>query len=450
MADKLCVLWRTYCRKFKPHLLMVLAHMCFTFLYFITQVAFNHGMNPHVYVTYRHVVSGLAVLPFAYFLERNVRPKLTLALFAEIFALSLIGICLTLNMYFISMKYTSPTFIAAMINTVASLTLVIAVVLRLEVLDIRSSRGMAKILGTSVSFAGVLIVTLFKGPAIRNLWGAVIRIEKNSVEHENWLKGSLLAVSSCVTWSIWYIMQAVTLKKYPAQLSLTAWMSILGAAQSAVLTAFVEHRPKAWAIGINVEWFVLAHHQERDIHGSCILGNSVLDIVKNVTPSFPFSISLPLVSSTGTSVNSVPSPRIAPALTSSPAQLPPSSSPLRQSSHSQQLTTCQSSPAPRSTSNMFPINNAAPRSPVTNDWSSPPVVVQSTPPVSPRSSAPVPTRTSVSAGAQPSPSCDVPSSTHTVADFAYGAQSKKVQFLSTLMVAVVEYFIVGERLYTGR
>ncbi|XP_026449775.1 WAT1-related protein At4g08290-like [Papaver somniferum] len=117
---------------------------------------------------------------------------------------------------------------------------------------------MAKILGTSVSFAGVLTMTLFKGPAIRNLWGAVIRIERNSVEHENWLKGSLLAVASCITWSIWYIMQAVTLKKYPAQLSLTAWMSILGAAQSAVLTAFIEHRPKAWEIGINVElWAII-------------------------------------------------------------------------------------------------------------------------------------------------------------------------------------------------
>ncbi|KAI3871090.1 hypothetical protein MKX03_019832 [Papaver bracteatum] len=97
---------------------------------------------------------------------------------------------------------------------------------------------MAKILGTSVSFAGVLTMTLFKGPAVRNLWGALIRIERSSAEHENWLKGSLLAVASCITWSVWYIMQAVALKNYPAQVSLTAWMSILGAAQSAVLTAF--------------------------------------------------------------------------------------------------------------------------------------------------------------------------------------------------------------------
>ncbi|KAI3984790.1 hypothetical protein MKX01_039407 [Papaver californicum] len=49
MAVKLCKFLRTYRRKFKPHLLMVLAHV--------------------FYVTYRHNVFGLVVLPFAYFLE---------------------------------------------------------------------------------------------------------------------------------------------------------------------------------------------------------------------------------------------------------------------------------------------------------------------------------------------------------------------------------------------
>ena len=56
--------------KFKPHLQMVLSQMGYTFLYFITEASFDHGMNPHVYITYRHVVSGLVMFPFAYFLER--------------------------------------------------------------------------------------------------------------------------------------------------------------------------------------------------------------------------------------------------------------------------------------------------------------------------------------------------------------------------------------------
>jgi len=109
-------------KEFKPHLIMVLAQVGYTFLYFISEASFNHGMSPFVYVTYRHVVAGVVMFPFAYFLERymhislqnaskfivcvwpsaskscfccfscrSVRPKLTIVLFMEIFVLSLLG-----------------------------------------------------------------------------------------------------------------------------------------------------------------------------------------------------------------------------------------------------------------------------------------------------------------------------------------------------------------------
>ncbi|KAK2647255.1 hypothetical protein Ddye_022450 [Dipteronia dyeriana] len=241
--------------KFKPHLLMFLAQIGYTFLYFITEASFNHGMNPHVYVTYRHIVSAIVMFPFAYFLERKIRPKLTFALFMEISLLSFLGVSSTLNMYFASLKYTSPSFVASMINTVAALTFVIAVVLRLEALDLRHARGMAKVVGTVVSLAGVTTMTLYKGPILKNLWHPLIHLQRTTSIHEHWLKGSILTVGSCITWSIWYIMQAVTLKRYPAQLSLTAWMSFLGGVQSAIFTVIVQHKQAAWAIGFNIDFW---------------------------------------------------------------------------------------------------------------------------------------------------------------------------------------------------
>ena len=71
MATKAGSLGNIY-RRFKPQLLMVLAQIGYTFLYFITEASFNHGMNPHVYITYRHIVAGVVMFPFAYFLERYV------------------------------------------------------------------------------------------------------------------------------------------------------------------------------------------------------------------------------------------------------------------------------------------------------------------------------------------------------------------------------------------
>ncbi|XP_073525321.1 uncharacterized protein [Phyllobates terribilis] len=241
-------------KKFRPHVYMVLSQVGYTFLYFITEASFNHGMNPHVYVTYRHVISATVMVPFAYFLERKLRPKLTWALFGEIFILSLLGVSLTLNMYFASLKYTSPTFVSSMVNTIPSTTFLIAVVLRLEMVNIRKTKGIAKVTGTLVSLCGVLIMTLYKGSLIRNVVHPPLsRAQGGSDVHENWVKGTLLIVASCITWSISYIMQAYTLKRYPAQLSLTSWMCVVGAAQSAVYTVCVEHTRAAWTIGFDID-----------------------------------------------------------------------------------------------------------------------------------------------------------------------------------------------------
>ncbi|XWS39207.1 hypothetical protein CRYUN_Cryun18bG0030400 [Craigia yunnanensis] len=246
-------------RRYKPHLLMVLAQVGYTFLYIFTEACFNHGMNPQVHITYRHIVAGIVMFPFAYFHERKTRPKLTFSFFLEIFVLSILGVSLTLNMYFASLRYTSPTFHAAVVNTIASLTFIIAVLLRLEEVNLRSPRGIAKVLGTVVSLVGVTTMTLYKGPAIKNLWHPLVHIQGKSANHENWLKGSILFVASCITWSIWYIMQAFTLKRYPAPLSLTTWMSFIGAAQSAVFTVILEHKPAAWTIGFNIDFWATVY-----------------------------------------------------------------------------------------------------------------------------------------------------------------------------------------------
>ncbi|KAK4266124.1 hypothetical protein QN277_027092 [Acacia crassicarpa] len=244
--------------KFKAHLLMILLQLGYSFVYFIADSSFQHGFNPYVYVTYRNIVAGLALLPFAFFLERKTRPKLTLALFLEIFVLSLLGASLSLNMYFASLKYTNPTFATILYNTLASITFIIAAILRVEVINLRNPRSIAKVLGTVVSLGGVMIVTLYRGPIIRNIWPPLIHIHKTNHIHEEWLKGSLLAIASCVAWAIWFIMQAYSVKRYPAPLSLTTWVCLVGGAQSAVFTMIVEHNKSAWTVGFNVDlWSIL-------------------------------------------------------------------------------------------------------------------------------------------------------------------------------------------------
>lgn len=59
-------LWRRYA----PHNLMILSQLCYTLMYFITEAAFNKGLNPFIYVTYRHLVVAVFLAPFAYYQEK--------------------------------------------------------------------------------------------------------------------------------------------------------------------------------------------------------------------------------------------------------------------------------------------------------------------------------------------------------------------------------------------
>lgn len=67
-------------------------------------------------------------------------------------------------------------------------------------------------------------------------------------------------------------IQATTLRRYPAQLSLTAWMCSVGGAQSAIFAAFVEHKPAAWKLGFDVKLWSILYAVSTPFHedvGSC-------------------------------------------------------------------------------------------------------------------------------------------------------------------------------------
>uniref|UniRef100_A0A0A9D6I4 WAT1-related protein n=1 Tax=Arundo donax TaxID=35708 RepID=A0A0A9D6I4_ARUDO len=114
-------LWMRYA----PQVLMTIVQLCYTLLYFITEAAFNRGLNPYVYVTYRHLLVAALLWPFAYLRTCHCWKFRRHSFFS-----SCCRVSLTLNMYFSSLKYTSPTFVTSMVNAVASITFVIATILR--------------------------------------------------------------------------------------------------------------------------------------------------------------------------------------------------------------------------------------------------------------------------------------------------------------------------------
>ncbi|KAL0346134.1 UNVERIFIED_CONTAM: WAT1-related protein [Sesamum radiatum] len=167
------------------------------------------------------------------------------------------------NFYYLGLKFTSPTFSCAMSNMLPAMTFVMAVLCRMEILDMKKLRCQAKVVGTVVTVAGAMLMTLYKGHVLNLVWsnrntsnGPAL---PNQDADKDWVKGSILLILATLAWASFFILQAITMRKYTAQLSLTAIVCFLGTLQSIAVTFVMEHRPNAWAIGWDMNLLAAAY-----------------------------------------------------------------------------------------------------------------------------------------------------------------------------------------------
>ncbi|GLJ17399.1 hypothetical protein SUGI_0302470 [Cryptomeria japonica] len=240
----------------KPSLAMILVQICFAGMNILSKIALDQGMSHFVLVVYRHLIATIVTAPLAYILERKTRPKLTIRIFCEIFISSLVGITLNQNFYYTGLNYTTATFSTALLNLVPAVTFLMAIVFRMESLNIRSLAGQAKIVGTLICVGGAMTMTLYKGIKLQ-LWSSPFHLNQhNESTHktEDLTKGSLLVLMSCISFSAWNILQTSITKKYPVQYSSTALMCFLATIQSAIITLIFERdHYEVWVLGWNVQ-----------------------------------------------------------------------------------------------------------------------------------------------------------------------------------------------------
>ncbi|KAL5558388.1 hypothetical protein UlMin_034599 [Ulmus minor] len=240
----------TSLNKFKPYLLMVGLQFGAAGMYIISMATLTHGMSRYVLIVYRNAIAALVLAPFAIFLERKIRPKMTLSVFLQIMALGFLEPILDQGFTYLGMQYTSASFTSAIMNAVPSITFLIAVIFRLERVKIMELRGQAKVIGTLVTLSGALLMTLYKGPVIELFWS------KNTTNHgssdssgKHWLAGTLYILIGCVAWACFFVLQSITVKKYPAELSLSSLICLAGTLQSTAVALALERHSSAWAVG---------------------------------------------------------------------------------------------------------------------------------------------------------------------------------------------------------
>ncbi|XP_055808198.1 WAT1-related protein At5g07050-like [Solanum dulcamara] len=245
----------------KPYIAMISLQFGYAGMNVITKVSLNGGMSHYVLVVYRHAIATLAIAPFALLLERKLRPKMTFMMFLQIFILGLLGPVIDQNFYYAGLKFTSPTFSCAMSNMLPAMTFVMAVLCRMEKVHIKKLRCQAKVVGTVVTVAGAMLMTLYKGHVINLVWSNNVHTNttSNETSDKDWLKGSMLLIGATFAWASFFILQAITMRKYTAPLSLTALVCFMGTLQSIAVTLVMEHKPSAWAIGFDMNLLAAAY-----------------------------------------------------------------------------------------------------------------------------------------------------------------------------------------------
>ncbi|KAL5551186.1 hypothetical protein UlMin_001362 [Ulmus minor] len=234
------------------YIAMVLVQIIYVVGNILIKMSLARGLNQLVFVAYRHIIPTILLGPFAYILERKQRPSLSISIVAKIFVLA-------------SVAYTSPTVASALNNVVPSLTFVLALLLQMERVKIRSLRGQAKVAGTLMCIGGSLMFSfwkggwLLKGIAEKPLININSDSAWSSVHKDNWIKGSVLILTSQIAWSSWLILQAVVSKVYPAHLSLNTMICFFASLQCCLLGLFFARNPTSWRLQWDVQLLTIVY-----------------------------------------------------------------------------------------------------------------------------------------------------------------------------------------------
>ncbi|XP_020518789.1 WAT1-related protein At2g37450 isoform X2 [Amborella trichopoda] len=207
-------------------------------MYVLIKAAFEHGMNHYVFVTYRQASATLAIAPIAFFFDR---------------------ITLEQVLYFWGFDNTTSTYAATISNLIPAIAFVMACVLRLENMNIKSPRGQVKVIGTILCVGGAMIMTVVKGPTFEFLHhlrtskslSDILGAKSLVVTSGNLILGLILLIISDIAYSAWISYQAWVFKNYPAQLLLTALMLLMATVQCGVVAVCFERSTTAWRLAWN-------------------------------------------------------------------------------------------------------------------------------------------------------------------------------------------------------
>ncbi|KAM5581594.1 hypothetical protein ABKV19_010705 [Rosa sericea] len=140
-----------------------------------------------------------------------------------------------------------------MANLIPIFTFILAVIFRMEKLDLRRSSCQAKVLGTIVSVSGAFVVIIYKGSVIFSPSNSPDQNFMMISQQSKWVFGGLMLAMVCLLNATWGILQTSFVQNCPSMITILFFYNFFVTIQCTIFSLIMERTWNAWVIKPDIE-----------------------------------------------------------------------------------------------------------------------------------------------------------------------------------------------------
>ncbi|GFP81763.1 wat1-related protein at5g47470 [Phtheirospermum japonicum] len=234
------------------------------------------GVHPSSLIIFSSFATFLILSPFSILFERRLWPiRFSRKLLLQVLLISFGGVTVFQSLFMKGVSLTSPEMATAMPNLAPGLIFCIAWALRLEKVKLGCIYSRAKIAGTLLCVLGAVAMSVMKSVVQQNT--AKDQSEVSLVFDRQTIVGCIYLIAAVFDLSFQVILQAITLRDFPAPISLCAVTSLIGGLMTAVAQMFEDDRqrqqPEYWPL-LTIQEMVVYAILTGSVSGMCVSLNA--------------------------------------------------------------------------------------------------------------------------------------------------------------------------------
>ncbi|XP_059650357.1 WAT1-related protein At1g25270-like [Cornus florida] len=238
-----------------PVLLMLLATIFSLIVNIFNKLTTTSGMSTSVLTAYRFIFGTMLLALLGIYKSWGIRHNLTWKRICLIFMCGLFGGPMYQNLYLESLRFTSATFATAIINLTPVVTFILAKILRLEILELRTLTRKLKTIGIILSSVGVELLTFYHHMEI-NIesikFDLLSHVKHEMEENHNLVLGLGLVVIATLCNAISLILQKKIEDDTKGILLIPSLINVMGAIQATIYALCVEKDWAHWKLGWDI------------------------------------------------------------------------------------------------------------------------------------------------------------------------------------------------------